>query len=248
MVKFREIDHKYESIVPDNRVWRGVTTALKSWKEQFPANKTQECSVNPNSPWFAIEPNEIQRIWDEERNRSTKLGKWYHELREKELCCKNMSPVVDGWKYALPQQLENGVYPEMIVYHPEYNICGQSDRVECVDNVINVGDYKTSKVVKTRGFKGKKMLKELSHLEDCELTSYTLQLSIYLRILLYHNPHMRPGKLTIEHVKFKINKYDRWGYPIHQKTKDGGFIVEDITYIDCAYLEKEAEIIMKNAR
>lgn len=246
MIRFLEESHKYESIIPDNRVWRGVTTSLKKYKEEFPTmDRSESCSIKPDGPWFGIPPEQIRAIWKAESERSTKLGKWYHSLRENDLCCKNMSPVIDEWKYALPQQIEEGVYPEMIIYHPEYTMCGQSDVVECVNNTINVGDYKTSKKIDRKGFKGKRMLGKLSHLEDCELNSYSLQLSIYMKMLLYHNPDKKPGKLTIEHVKFKIKELDNYGYPVHERTSDGGYIVEDIEYINCPFLEKEAEIVIQ---
>ena len=208
-------------------------------------DRSESCSIKPDSPWFGIPPEEIRAIWKSESTRSTLLGSWYHEMREKELGSANTSPTVNDWKFALPQKIQTGVYPEMIIYHPEYSICGQSDKIECIENVINVGDYKTSKKIDRKGFRGKKMLGPLSHLDDCELNTYTLQLSLYMKMLLFHNPDKKPGKLTIEHVKFQIKEYNKYGYPIHNRTIDGGYVVESIEYIECPYLEKEVELILE---
>ncbi len=247
MIKFQDSTHLYTSIVPDDKKWSSVTGVLSTYKEKFQTmDRSESCSINPNSPWFGIPPEEIRAIWKAESERSTILGSWYHQVRENELCCKNMSPVIDGWKHALPQQIEEGVYPEMIIYHPEYNLCGQSDKIECVEDIIHISDYKTSKKIDRRSFRGKRMLGVLSHLEDCELNSYTLQLSLYMKMLLHHNPDKKPGKLTIEHVKFKVKEYDKHNYPVHERTPDGGYIVESIEYIQCKYLEKEAGLIMQN--
>lgn len=247
MIKFQDSTHLYTSIVSDNKKWLSVTGVLSTYKEKFQTmDRSESCSKNPDSPWFGIPPEEIRAIWKAEADRSTVLGSWYHKLREDELCCKNMSLEIDGWKYALPQKLEQGIYPEMIIYHPDYNLCGQSDKVECIGDTINVSDYKTSKKIDRRGFRGKRMLGVLRHLEDCELTSYSLQLSLYAKILQYHNPDKKIGKLTIEHIKFKVKELNKYGYPIHERTPEGGYIVENIEYIDCKYLEKEAGLILQS--
>ena len=242
MIKFREIDHRYESVTPDSIKWKGVTTSIGLFKEKFDNSISKKNSIDPNSKWFGIAPEEILKIWDTERIRSTDLGSWWHKkMEDKEEtnprtihCC----PIKDDWKYAGTQILKDGLYPEFITYNAEFGICGQADRVDVLDNVINIQDWKTNKEIKMRSFRGKKMLYELSHLEDCHLIHYTLQMSMYLWMLLQHNPNMKPGKLTLYHVKFEEDYKDQYGYPVY-KIENGDYLVKEIVPIEVPYLEKE---------
>ena len=84
-------------------------------------------------------------------------------------------------------------------------------------------DYKTNKEIKTEGFKNyegitQKMLFPLNHLDDCNLNHYTLQLSLYMYIILKHNPRLSAGKLTLQHVVFE-EEFDKdpYGYPLYYK-------------------------------
>jgi hypothetical protein len=95
------------------------------------------------------------------------------------------------------------------------------------------------------GFKGKKMLGILNHLDDCHFTHYSLQMSIYMWIMLQHNPKAKPGSLTIYHIKFLKEAEDQNGYPVITKDKNGDYVVDNITPITVPYLEKEVLSIVQ---
>lgn len=42
----------------------------------------------------------------------------------------------------------------------------------------------------------------VNNLENCDMSIYTLQLSLYMKMFLLHNPTFKPGSLTILHEKF----------------------------------------------
>ena len=130
-----------------------------------------------------------------------------------------------------------------MVYLKSVGICGQADVVEVVDGCININDYKTNKEIKTKAYTNwegitSKMYAPIAHLDDCNLNHYNLQLSIYAYIIKKHNPKLKIGKLTIQHVKFVELAKDKNGYPINQHI-DGEPVIDDIVMYDMPYLKNE---------
>ena len=77
---------------------------------------------------------------------------------------------------------------EFVVGDEESGICGTIDNLSFhkKEKTLAIIDYKTNKNIRKEGFKGQKMLNDLSHLDDCELVKYSLQLHIYKYILEKH--------------------------------------------------------------
>jgi hypothetical protein len=257
MVKFTEQGHKYESVEPDDIKWLGVTTLISHLHEKFSADTAEKCSIRkptvkyPNK-WYGIPVSEIKAAWDAEKDRSIELGSWYHKVREEELYKNpiiNKADIKDGVKYAPDQKLYKGIYPEHFVYLKSEQVCGQSDYVEVKGTEIFIRDYKTSKEIKRKGFTNwegitKKMTGPVSHLDDCHFNHYALQLSIYMHIMIRHNPYLSPGKMFIEHIKFESESEDKYGYPIYKKDENGNFIVKEIEEIEVPFLKKEVYAIL----
>jgi hypothetical protein len=123
-------------------------------------------------------------------------------------------------------------------------ICGQSDLVEIVNGRVNIIDYKTNKKIDTASYtdwegKSEKMLPPIDSLDDCNFNHYALQLSIYMYIILKHNPKLKPGKIFIHHIVFEVEKENEWGYPITKKDVDGEPIVKEVNQILVPYLADE---------
>jgi hypothetical protein len=248
MLKFLEEGHKYESVTPDGRKWLGVTTLISKYKKPFDSDIVYKNVADPASKWYGMDPQEVLQIWKNEANRSTTVGSWFHKrMEDREVNAINCCPIQQGWKYAGDQVLQPGVYPEFFTYNALYALCGQADRVECtIDNHVNIGDYKTNKKLETTGFRGKKMLTPIDYLDDCHLSHYSLQMSIYMWMILQHNPQLRPGSMTIFHIKFGKEGVDANGYPIIAKDENGDYVVESVTPIVVPYLEKEVLAIVQN--
>jgi len=131
-----------------------------------------------------------------------------------------------------------------MVYLKSAGICGQSDLVEVVNNKVNIIDYKTNKEIKTESFKdwegiSKKMLNPIAHLDDCNFVHYSLQLSIYMYIILKHNPKLQPGKMFLHHIVFEEEGKDKYGNPITKYSEQGDPIVKEVTPIEVPYLKDE---------
>jgi hypothetical protein len=252
MVKFIAENHRYESIIYDNREWLGVTTLVHAFCEPFnKIEKAAKASVRvpssryPNK-WYKVSPEDILQAWEKESKRATDLGHWYHNKKEKELLEDTtltvFAPIVeDGVKLAPDQRLRDGVYPEHLVYLAGPAITGQSDIVKVEKGIVTIEDHKTSKEIKREGFTNwegtkKKMLQPFTHLEDCQFNHYALQLSIYMYCILKHNPLLLPGKLRINHVKFVEAGKDKYDYPIAFLDENNEPVVESIEVIELPYL------------
>jgi len=261
-IVFKEEGHTYESIDNDNIKWLSVTSLVGKFKPKFDRDgQAKKSSKNKRSKWYGMTPKEILAAWDGETNRAIKLGNWYHDQREADMLdfktierngviVPIIKPLTDeeGMKLSPKQKLENGVYPEHLVYLKSIGICGQADLVEVVDGVININDYKTNKEIKEKGFTNwegitNKMYNPLSHLDDCNLNHYNLQLSIYAYIIKKHNPKYKIGKLTIQHVKFKKVGEDKNGYPINEHV-NGEPVLEDIKIYELPYLKDEVNSLI----
>jgi hypothetical protein len=257
ILTFTHQNHKYSSIEPDGIDWISVTSFIGNFKQPFEADKIAEkSSKNKKSKWFGMTPEEIKTAWKAESKRAVDLGTWYHNCRERDICeLDNMErrgsvvPVFkpvekEGIKYSPDQKLLNGVYPEHLVYLKSAGLCGQSDLVEVIDGYVHITDYKTNKEIKSEGFtnwegKTQKMLAPVSHLDDCNLNHYTLQLSLYMFMILKHNPKLKPGTLTIHHILFEEVDKDKFGNPITALDTNGDPVVLDIVVYDLKYLKNE---------
>lgn len=257
-ITFKADKHIYESIDPtDNITWLGVTTFVSMFKPKFDAPmQSLKSSKNKKSKWYGLDPEVIQQLWKSEGERGMGLGTYYHNQREANFTAIDtiqrsgrevpvIKPMMEGdLKIAPPQNLVEGVYPEHMVYLKSAGICGQSDRVEVINNTVDIYDYKTNKEIKTQGYRswdGKtaKMEGIVSHLDDCEFYHYALQLSLYMYMILKHNPKFQPGKLQIQHILFEEDGKDKYGYPITKRDSNGDPIVKEVVPYDLPYLKDE---------
>jgi len=267
-IVFNAADHSYKSIDSAEGIdWISVTTIISSLKKGFDAKTIAvRVSKNKRSKWFGIKPKDIEAIWKNESERATTLGTYYHNQREDDLCSlASMEregvtiPVIapsaesNGIRHALLQKLDSGIYPEHMVYLKSVGICGQSDLVEVVNGKVNIIDYKTNKEIKTEAYTNwegvtEKMLDPINHLDDCNFNHYALQLSIYMYIILKHNPKLKPGRIFIHHITFEQESEDKWGYPISKLDNEGNPIVKEVTPIAVPYLVDEVITIMHYLR
>lgn len=257
-IVFKASDHSYTSIDDSENIsWTSVTSLVSHFKEPFDsAGVAKKCAKNSKSKWFGLTPEAIQDLWKSESERAMNLGTFYHNQRETDLC--NLASIekegiplpvyvpqeVEGIKYAPDQKLTDGIYPEHMVYLKSASICGQSDLVEVVNDRVHIIDYKTNKEIKSEGFKNwegitKKMLFPVNHLDDCNFSHYALQLSIYMYIILKHNPKLSVGTMYLHHIVFESSDVDQWGYPVTKYNDIGDPIVLEVIPIEVPYLKDE---------
>lgn len=265
MLKFEEAGHKYSS--EDGTNWISVTSLVKLVEEHFDADaQAIKVSKNKKSKWYGMTPEEIKSHWKKTNSDSIDLGNWYHNEREKQICgldtieredeiCNVVRPIINGdFKYAPEQVLQNNhVYPEHFVYLKSAGVCGQSDLVEVRKGFVNIIDFKTNKSLTTTGYTNwqgitKKLLHPLSHLEDCKLNIYNIQLSLYMYIILKHNPKLKPGKLIIHHIIFKEVDRDSFDNPIYDRDSNNDPIVLEIKKYELPYLKNEVIALLNQLK
>lgn len=265
-IVFKAEDHSYNNIDPEDDIkWTSVTTLISKFKTPFEQKKiANSVSKKKTSKWYGMKPEEIISIWENEALRATTVGTYYHDQREKDVCSfASMDidgitiPVIkplpeeNGLKYAPSQKLTDGVYPEHLVYLKSSGICGQGDLIEVVNGKVNIIDYKTNKKIDKESYKdwegiSKKMLAPIGHLDDCNFNHYSLQLSIYMYIMLKHNPKLKPGKMYIHHIEFETEGEDKYGYPINKFDDNGDPVVIAVTPMEIPYLKDEVISIIKS--
>ncbi len=257
ILEFTEEDHKYTSRGDRlNTQWISATSFIGQFKPKFDVIQMSiACSKKKSSKWYGLSPEKIREIWKGETKRSTNIGTLFHNKQEDDIIAQKtviyeetslqvIPPIYEkNIKISRDQILKPGIYPEHIIYLKSAGICGQSDKVTVHNNLVDISDYKTNKkiedaYVNRRGIT-EKMLGPCSHLDNCEFNYYALQLSLYMYMILKHNHYLDPGKLTIEHVHFKIDDEDEYGFPIIARDKSGNPIVSDIEIIPVPFMRKE---------
>ncbi len=256
-LQFDAVEHKYTTLNKPEDVWTSVTSLISKFKAPFDKLAVAKKSVKKkNSKWYGMKPEEVIKVWDNETNRALTLGSWYHDQREEQLLACNtlerhgkaldiMKPITDGdIKLSPDQNVTDGIYPEHLVYLRSAKICGQADRVEIVNGVVNIYDYKTNKEIKTEPYVNWEGVRStlnspLEHIDDCNLMHYALQLSCYMYMIMKHNHNLKPGVLEIHHIVFEVESYDEHGYPITATDDRGEPIVKEVVPYELPYLRKE---------
>lgn len=257
-IKFIPETHKYISTDVSDITWTSVTSFISKFKQPFDADVISlKVSKSKKSKWYGMSVEDIKAAWANEAKRATDLGTWYHNQRETDICALESIgrngvniPVFipntnnDGSKTAPDQKLTEGIYPEHMVYLKSAGLCGQSDYVEVVDKKISIVDFKTNKKIETESFKdwdgkSKKMLHPVSHLDDVNFNHYALQLSMYMYMIIKHNPLYKPGEMCLHHIIFKEAGKDKYGNPIAELDVNGNPIVLDVIKYNVPYLKQE---------
>ncbi len=254
---FQPETHTYKSIKDPNKKWISVTTLINQFKEHFDQETIAlKASKNKKSKWYGMTPEAIIEHWNKESERSILLGKWYHSQREEEVSqCETIRrddldlPIIiplekEGIRVSPDQVLKPGIYPEHFMYLKSAGVCGQADRVEVIGNRVDIYDYKTNKKIDLEGYTNwegitKKMLHPLENLDDCNLVHYSLQLSLYMYIILKQNPKLIPGNLYIHHIQFDLDGKDDNGFPILAVDLAGDPVVKEVIPYKVPYLQKE---------
>ena len=257
-ILFLPQEHKYVNIDPTETVeWTSVTSIISKFKGPFDADEIAlKSSKNKKGKWYGMSVDDIKEAWRNESQKAINLGTWYHNQRESDLLsCETISrgesivPIVkpidsNGHKVAPEQKLKDGIYPEHLVYLKSAGICGQADRVEVINGIVDIYDYKTNKEIKLESYVNwegisNRMFAPVNHLDDCNINHYALQLSFYMYMIIKHNHRLKPGKMVIEHILFKEAGKDAYGNRVVLYDNFGQPVIEDIVQYEVPYLKQE---------
>lgn len=210
-MKFIEETHSY--INDNNELYTSVTTLIKKYEPEKDwneiatkyAKKVKKTLEEVKAEWAKAGLDAVTKgtaFHNKMEDKYTKAGIWKVEGVD---CIVHGSPIEDGVKYARSLKLDQGIYPELLVYSHNYRLAGQADLVEVVNGKINIKDYKTSKEIKKESYKhwknGYEMMKHpLNNIMNSNFWHYAIQLNLYMYMLRAHNPNLKVGTMTILHV------------------------------------------------
>lgn len=100
------------------------------------------------------------------------------------------------------------VKSELVIGDPNTKICGTIDNLSLNEKTgeLAIFDYKTNQNIKSEGYKKETLLEPFTHLQNCEMVKYSLQLWIYKLILEKNTPY-KVGDLYIVWVA-RENNYE----------------------------------------
>lgn len=211
MIKFDIDKHKYSN---GEKVYTSVTTLIKKFKQPFD-------SVTISEKYALKHPEKTAKQWRDEWSRisteSAEYGTKIHkELEQNTLLsplCKVAAVSLDAntiGSLDTLRNLEDGIYPELMIWSDKYQLAGQADLVTIKDGIVDIADYKTYKRVDLKSFynpKTKKytcMLEPLNGLHDCNYNHAGLQMSLYGLIL--EELGYKIGRLSMIHIDRNGNK------------------------------------------
>lgn len=216
-IHYEDSTHTYYGLIGNRRLnYVSATTLLKHYYEQFDAVAKSIAYAEKHGGT----PEYWQSQWQQIGDESADYGSLTHAVKEAREYESPSSTVLDTRNLRLINYhtLTDGIYPELKLWHHGYRIAGRADKCTIrteqphplsstlYNRFMDIDDYKTNKELKTRGYlyeKGRRagsrkmMYAPLDHLEDCHLTHYTLQLSLYQ--YMAESLGFRPGKRTIIH-------------------------------------------------
>jgi hypothetical protein len=234
MLLFNEEEHRYFWRDAPEKVLTSVSKVIGQYHEEFDKKAKSESSAKKKG----TTPEILLEEWAEKNRKSVERGKAYHLFREEEAYKDKKKKTYkhgesNGLKEAFDiTKLQQGVYPELMLYLPEFDLTGTADYVEIFDDkTFILEDYKTNEKLEFSGYmvfdtesktrKEKKMFTPVNHLPDCKGFHYTLQLSIYAYMLEQAGYKLRPNGLTILHVLFSEEKaFEVVKYPVNYLKKE----------------------------
>jgi hypothetical protein len=177
-----------------------------------------------------VEQEEILRVckliknsWIEGNKKSTRKGSNFHlskendQFKDKLFNFKGIDyPVIPQYSDIDWYNLEVGVHVELKLILPKFKLAGTADQIIILPNKkIICRDFKTNLEIK-KANKYQKMLHCCSHLDDCNLNHYYLQLSLYIYML--------------EQFGYQFEYAEFHHYDLVEVTKDVYEIAKDTIY------------------
>jgi hypothetical protein len=226
-IVFNESDHTY---LLNGKKCTSVTQAISSFKKPFDTEIIASRYANKHG----LETQDVIDEWDNIRIESTSRGSELHKYAEMRFLSKKYIPeekasplcnMFDKFYSDVKDRLIP-VKLEFVVGDEEFLVGGMLDKLfyNTTAKALQIWDYKTNKEILRHSKYKNKMLGELSHLQECEFNTYSLQLSIY-KLIIERNTNLKLG-----------NSYIVWINDANEKYK----------VIGTDYMEREAMIILNS--
>ena len=173
--------------------YKSVTTVLGMAEPHFDTQGVAEAIYRQkdkvkNPKYVGMDVDQILDCWQELTDTANEYGTHVHETIETYLLKHQLwYPEDELQKKVIASyeslEVDEGImmYPERIMFAEEYNLAGTADLVIDIDDTFfDIGDWKTNKAFNFWNQYGfETLLKPFDHLQNCQWSIYTLQLSTY---------------------------------------------------------------------
>lgn len=180
-----------------------VTKILSAIEPHFEGDRIAEAIVKQSDSkkkkhYIGMNKEQILDYWQELNDTANEYGTNVHETIEKYLFNNKFyfptneleRKIIAGYESL---NIDEGIemYAERIMFAEEYELAGTADLIIDIDGeFFDVGDWKTNKEFNFyNSFGHKTLLKPFDHMQDCQFSIYSMQLSTYA--LMYE---METGK------------------------------------------------------
>jgi hypothetical protein len=190
------IEHKYHHR-ETGKIYKSVTTTLSSIEPHFDSEAvslaiTRQPDNAKQERYIGLSQQEILDFWQLLNDEANVYGTKVHDIVERYLLANKWyfpsedeegefeQKVIEGYENL---KIDEGiaVWPERILFSEEYELAGMSDLIIDIDEVFfDVWDWKTNREFNFFDqFGYKTLFKPFDHLQSCQWSVYSLQLSVY---------------------------------------------------------------------
>lgn len=210
-IKYFDEPHHYYI---DGQLITSATTFIGKFKNKFDSDAQAERYANKHG----LIKEEVLAEWDHKRDYSTIKGSAVHDYAENhwnnkvfpydsEPALKRFGEDIVKPAYDKCVKLFDKFYQdsrvnlvplksEFVVGDKELGICGMIDQLfwNKKSNQIQIWDWKTNKAINMKSDYGNKFKAPISHLDECEFNTYSLQTSLY-KYIIEKNTNLKIGDL-----------------------------------------------------
>jgi hypothetical protein len=191
-----------------------ATTFIGKFKNKFDSDGQAERYANKHG----LIKEEVLAEWDHKRDYSTIKGSAVHDYAENHwnnkifpydpsIAANRFGEDIVKPAYDKCVKLFDKFYQdsrvnlvplksEFVIGDEELGICGMIDQLfwNKKTNQIQIWDWKTNKAINMKSDYGNKFKKPISHLDECEFNTYSLQTSLY-KYIIEKNTNLKIGDL-----------------------------------------------------
>jgi hypothetical protein len=208
------IEHKYHHRVT-GKIYKSVTTTLSSIEPHFDSEAVSAAIVNQldsvkQERYIGLNQQQILDYWQMLNDEANIYGTKVHDIVERYLLANKWyfpkddeegqfeQCVIDGFN-ALNIDEGIAMWPERILFAEEYELAGMSDLIIDIDDTyFDVWDWKTNREFNFfNPFGNETLFKPFDHLQACQWSIYTLQLSVYAYMYELEFPHRKCRQICI---------------------------------------------------
>jgi hypothetical protein len=179
MIIFDPHTHTYRHHLTNDE-YISVTTLLNKFKKPFDVITASERVAKREG----TTPDEVRKKWKQINDESKQYGTKIHNVIDLYNTSKSITPdyehIIDSYNKLQIINDEDKLLSEERVHSHTYKVAGTADVIKIEPKgKFSIFDIKTNKKFNFFNTYGEKLLPPLSHLQACELTTYSLQLSLY---------------------------------------------------------------------